>query len=249
MMQKSREFVEKLNIDRSKVLVIVCLVIAVIFVSVFTPLYDVKEITVVGNSTINGDVLMRASGINVGENIFKADIASAKKRLSKVAYVDSVRVSRILPNKIKINVKEGEVYAYINFIGNYVGIDHNGKIMDIKQQIGEVTKPVVYGITLTKFEIGSPVEIENKEAEGVLFEMLGQIKTSHVEDSIRYMDINDFDNITLTLHNKVSVKLGSTESIRYKIAYLKSVIEQLGDDVSGGVIDITNTENVTYKAN
>lgn len=248
MTQKLKETMSQLNINRSKVFVIVCLIVAVMFVSFFTPLYDIREITVAGNSTINGDVLIRASGINVGENIFKADIATAKKRISKVAYVDSATVSRIFPNKIRINVKEGEVYAYISFIGNYVGIDHKGKIMDIKQQIGEVTKPVVYGVTLTKFEIGSPVEIENKEAEAVLFEMLGEIKSSKVEDSIRYMDINDFENITFTLHNKVSVKLGNTDSIRYKIAYLKSVMEELGD-VSGGVIDITDTENVTYKAN
>ena len=248
MIQRLKDFLSQLNISRSKVAVLVCLAVAVVFVSFFTPLYDIKEISVSGNSTISEDVLIRASGIDVGENIFKADIASAKRRINKVAYVDSVRVSRILPNKIKISVKEGEVYAYINFIGNYVGIDHNGKIMDIKQQIGDVSKPVVYGVTLTGFEIGSPVEIENKEAESVLFEMLDEIKSSEVEDSIRYMDINDFDNITFTLHNKVSVKLGTRDSIRYKIAYLKSVIENLGD-VTGGVIDITDTENVTYKAN
>ncbi len=248
MIQKVKDFLSQLNINKSKAFVVSCLVVAVMFVSFFTPIYDIKEISVNGNSKISSDVLIRASGIDVGENIFKVDIATAKKRISKVAYVDTARIRRIFPNKIKINVKEGDVYAYINFIGNYVGIDHKGKIMDIKQQIGEVTKPVVYGVALTKFEIGSPVEIENEDAERVLFEMLGQIKSSEVEGSIRYMDINDFDNITFTLHNKVSVKLGTTESIRYKIAYLKSVLEQLGD-VSGGIIDITNTDNVTYKAN
>ena len=248
MTQKLKDFLSQHNINKNKVLVVSCLVVALVFVSFFTPLYDIREINVAGNSTIDADVLVRASGIKVGENIFEADIASAKKRISKVAYVDTAKVKRILPNKIRINVKEGEVYAYINFIGNYIGIDHSGKILDIKQQIGEVTKPVVYGVTVTKFEIGSPVEIDNKEAKTVLFEMLGQIKSSEVEDSILYMDINDFENITFTLHNKVSVKLGSTDSIKYKIAYLKSVLEQLGD-VSGGIIDITDTENVTYKAN
>lgn len=248
MTQKLKDFMSQVNITKGKAFVIVCLVVAIVFVSFFTPLYDIRDISVTGNSAIDANVLIRASGITAGENIFKADIATAKKRIGKVAYVDSVRVRRILPNRIKINVKEGEVYAYINFIGNYIGIDHNGKIMDIKQQIGQVTKPVVYGVTVTKFEIGSPVEIENKEAEKVLFEMLEQIKSSEVENSIRYMDINDFDNITFTLHNKVSVKLGTTDSIRYKIAYLKSVLEQLGE-VSGGIIDITDTENVTYKAN
>ena len=248
MTQRVKEFMSQMNISKSKVFVIVCLVIAVIFVSFFTPLYNVSEITVEGNSNVASDVLIRASGINTGENIFAADIASAKKRVSKVAFIDSARVHRVLPNKIKISVKEGEVYAYINFIGNYVGIDHNGKILDIKQQIGDVAKPVVYGIALDNFEIGSKVQIQNPEAASILYEMLGQIKTSGIEHSIQYMDINDFESISLTLRSKVTVKLGNTESIKYKIAYLKSVLDQLGD-VSGGVIDITDTENVTYKAN
>ncbi len=248
MTQRVKDFISQLNISKSRISVIVYLVIAIVFVSFFTPLYDVSEILVEGNTSVASEVIIRASGVTTGENIFAVDTASAKKRVSKVAFVDGVRVRRVLPDKIKISVKEGEVYAYINFIGNYVGIDHNGKILDIKQQIGDVSKPVVYGIALDNFEIGSKVQIHNPQAETILYEMLGQIKTSGIEHSIQYMDINDFESISFTLRSKVTVKLGSTESIKYKIAYLKSVLDQLGD-VSGGVIDITDTENVTYKAN
>ena len=75
MTQKLKEYYEQLNINKSKLLVIVCLAVALVFVSFFTPIYDIKEIIVAGNSKIGEDVLIRASGIDVGENIFKADIA------------------------------------------------------------------------------------------------------------------------------------------------------------------------------
>ena len=118
----------------------------------------------------------------------------------------------------------------------------------MKQQMGDVNKPVVYGISLNNFEIGTYIDVDDARSKEVLFEMLGQIKTSGIEGNIQYMDINDFDNITLTLRSKVSVKLGDTTGIKYKIAYLKSVLDELGN-VTGGIIDITDTENVTYKAN
>ncbi|MBQ7901297.1 MAG: FtsQ-type POTRA domain-containing protein [Clostridia bacterium] len=248
MIQKLRDYLSKLNISKSKVFVIVCLVIGVMFVSFFTPLYNVREITVEGNSAVEADTIIRASGITLGENIFAADVSAAKKRVAKVAYVDTVKVRRSLPSKIRISVTESRECAYINFIGNYVGIDENGKILDVKQQMGDVNKPVVYGISLNNFEIGTYIDVDDARSKEVLFEMLGQIKTSGIEGNIQYMDINDFDNITLTLRSKVSVKLGDTTGIKYKIAYLKSVLDELGN-VTGGIIDITDTENVTYKAN
>ena len=160
------------NTDRKKVFVIVCLVIAIGFVSLFTPLFNISEIIVEGNAVVSSDTLIQASGIMVGDGFFEIDINEAKDGMSKIAYVDSVEIKRVFPNKICISVTENEECAYINFVGNYVGIDSKGKILEIKQEMSEVEKPVVEGVRIENFTIGSYINVDNKEKENLLFDIL-----------------------------------------------------------------------------
>ena len=57
----------------------------------------------------------------------------------------------------------------------------------------------------------------------------------------------DTISTTENTNNKISVKLGDTEGIKYKISYLKSVLDTLKEE-SGGVIDLRDTKNVIYDA-
>ncbi len=224
----------------------VCLVLGLILVSFFTPMYNVSEIEVSGNERNDAHTVAAASGISIGENIFKINLSDVKRRISKVAFVNTVSVRRSFTNKIKISVTESEECAYISFIGNYVGIDENGKILEIKQQ-GELDKPIIYGLRIDNFEIGSKVIIADEKVRAALADILAQVKSSGVTEAILSVDLNDAENIIMTLRSGVEVKLGSSDSLKYKIAYLKSVLDELGD-VSGGVINISDTENVTYRA-
>ena len=248
MISKVKQYINKYFGTKKQIGIFVVLILLIVFVSLFTPIYQIENIEVSGNSTVDSSTIIKASGIKIGESVFKVDSVSEKKGISKVAYINTVKIKRRFPDTVKIEVTESTECAYINFVGGFVGIDQNGKVLTVKQKLTDVTKPVVYGISISDFEIGSNIAIGDEQKRNVLFEMLGQIRSSGIEDKIQYMDINDFDNITFTLKNKLSVKLGSTESIKYKIAYLKAVLDELGD-VSGGVIDITDTENVVYNGN
>lgn len=224
----------------------VCLVLGLVLVSFFTPIYDVTEIEVIGNEHNDAQTVIGASGIRVGENIFKISVSDAKKGVSKVAFVDTVSINRSLPNKVKITVTESVEAAYISFIGNYIGIDENGKILEIRQQ-SDVDKPLIYGLHIDNFEIGTKVILGDENTQNVLNDILSQIKSSNLTDKILSVDINDEENIIMVMRSGIEVKLGNGDSLKYKIAYLKSVLDELGD-ATGGVINLSDTENVTYRA-
>ncbi len=248
MINKVKQYINKYFGTKKQQGIFAILVLLIVFVSLFTPIYEIQNIEVQGNTTVDANTIIKASGIKIGESVFKLDAVSAKKSVSKVAYIDTVKIKRRFPHTVVIEVTQSTECAYINFVGGYVGIDEKGKVLNVKQKLTDVTRPIVYGISISNFEIGSNVIISDEQKRKVLFEMLGQIRSSGIEEKIQYMDINDFDNITFTLKNKISVKLGNTNSLKYKIAYLKSVLDELGD-TTGGVIDITDTENVVYNAN
>ena len=228
---------------RKKAMVIALVVIGICLISLFTPIYNVDEFITEGTEVTDRETLIKASGINYGDSIFKADLSLARERLSKVAFVDSVKVRRVFPNKIKIVVKESSEVAYISFVGNLVGIDEKGKILEIKQKDKEAQKPVIYGLSIQNIEIGSYIEISDDEKKNLIFEILFQIKENKIGDKIRSIDINDSKDIFMVLKSNTLVKLGENENIKYKIAFLKSIIEKIGND-TGGTIDISDTSNV-----
>ena len=234
--------------ERKKAMVIALVVIGICLISLFTPIYNVDEFITEGTEKISRETLIKASGISYGESIFKADLSLAKERLSKVAFVDSVKVKRVFPNKIKIVVRESSEVAYISFVGNFVGIDEKGKILEIKQKEEDTQKPVIFGLSIQNFEIGSYIDLSDEDKKNLIFEMLFQIKQNAIVDKIRSIDVNDSGDIFMVLRSNTLVKLGENENIKYKIAYLKSILEKIGND-SGGTIDISDTSNVVYETN
>lgn len=239
--------IKQLFQNKKSVVTIVICIVAFVFVLLFTPLFSVKNINVVGNEKVDPATIINMSGITLGENIFKTDFAQVENKVSKVAYVDNVKAKMKFPDTVVISVTEAQPSAYINFIGSYIAISEKGKILDIKQNFNEIDRPVVYGVKVDKFEIGTQIVADDEQRVGLLYEMLKQLNLSGIIQKIQYLDISDTDNITMTLTNKISVKLGDTEGIKYKISYLKSVLDTLKEE-SGGVIDLRDTKNVIYDA-
>ncbi|MBQ8526491.1 MAG: FtsQ-type POTRA domain-containing protein [Clostridia bacterium] len=234
-----------IRINKKQAFAVVCIIIGILFVSLFTPMYDISEISVEGNSAVSSDILVRASGIAEGESLFKVNPREAEEKLKKVACIDTVRIKRVFPGKVRIIVTESTESAYISFAGNYIGIDSGGKILEVRQQLDENAKPVVNGVRISNFTIGSYIDVDDEGKKQLLFELLSAISEEGVDSSIYSIDITDTENIFLVLKSNITVKLGNADSIRYKTAYLKTVLPEISNE-TGGVLDISDTDNVIY---
>ena len=106
---------ENIKLNPKYIFVIICTVIAIGFVSLFTPLFGVSEIVVEGNAIVSPETVIKASGIEYGNNFFEVNPVLSQEKISKVAYVDSVKVKRVFPGKIKIIISESSESVYMSF--------------------------------------------------------------------------------------------------------------------------------------
>ena len=231
-----------------KIFVIICIVIAIIVLALFSPLFNIANIVVEGNSILEKDNIVRASGIETGVNILKINTAIAKKNVSSMAYIDDVDIKIKFPNTVLISIKESTATAYIPFIGNYIGINALGKVLEVKSELGAVECPLIYGVELEKFGIGQVVDIKNEEISKLLPQFLDELSKNDLLSSVAAMDLNDENNVGMTLRNEAEVVFGDLDKLSYKIAFLKKVVSELGD-ARGGIIDMSDIEKVTYRAN
>ena len=237
--------IKNIKFDKKNLFAIICTILAIILISLFTPLFDVSEILTEGNATIPYEVIVRASGIHTGDSFFKVNPREAAEKIAKVAYVDSVKVRRVFPGKIKFVITESTESAYISFAGNYVGIDSKGKILEVRQQLDENSKPVIKGVNIENFTIGSHISVDSEEKKDLLFEMIESVNEKDAAHLIRMIDITDDKNIFLVLKNNITVKYGDSSGLKYKTAYLRTVFDELVNE-TGGILDISDTANVIY---
>lgn len=231
-----------------KIFVIICIVVAIMVLALFSPLFNIAHVEVEGNSILAKEAIVKASGIETGVNILKTNTAIAKKNVSTMAYVDDVDIKIKFPNTVLITIKESVATAYIPFIGNYIGINASGKVLEVKSELGAVECPLIYGVELEKFGIGSVVEIRNEEVSKLMPQFLDELSKNDLLQSVAAMDLNDEKNVTLTLRNEAEVKFGDLDKLSYKIAFLRKVVSELGD-ARGGIIDMTDIKKITYRAN
>ena len=232
----------------TKIFVLLLTVIALVILVLFSPLFQVREVVISGNNRVSADAIRQASGIVLGVNTLKIDLRRTETQISTIAFIDSVQAVRKFPGTIEITVTESTEVAYIPFIGNLVGIDQEGKILEIKPKDTDVQLPLILGADLTGFSIGTTIRVENADKLDTILQLLKQISVNELTTAIQSIDVSDLNDIKLLLHSGTAVNLGSQKELIYKMSFLKQVLAQ-PDEKRGGVIDMSNPDKVTYKAN
>lgn len=227
--------------------VISCLAFAVLLSLLFTPIFGIKDIDVKGVSKLSRDMILEKGNLYVGENILKADIKGAQQKIASIPFVRSVSIKRVFPSKLTVNVVECREAAYITYIGNYVGLSGDGKTLEVVTD-PEAKVPVITGVKLEKVKVGERINAADSDVQKVLLQYLSSLENCNIMSEIKSVDFKDINDVKLTLSNDILVKMGESDKVSYKLAYLEKVFEQLVGQ-KGGTLDISNpSSSVVYKA-
>lgn len=120
------------------------MIVAVVFVFV-SGAFNIIEIMVEGNQTISKEQIISFSEIKKGTNLFAISKRGVTNRLKEHAYIDGVKIKRVLPNKIKLLVKERKLEYALPLANSYVYIDRQGFVLEISNTKPDV--PLLLGIS------------------------------------------------------------------------------------------------------
>ncbi len=197
-----------------------------------SPNFNVQEIVVEKNKVISSDTIASLSEIKLYKNIFLINKLSAIKKIEKNPYIEDVTISRSLPNKVKIIVKEREEKYLLEFAeGKYAVLDGQGYILRITSDL--VNLPIIVG---TKTDMNKFLEISDNtarvcEEDLKKFEVITSIvdiaKNYEVDTYITKIDVGDINDVKLELQaEQKTVYLGSCSDLNTRILYMKDIIEK-----------------------
>jgi cell division protein FtsQ len=218
------------RLRRLLVLVAVALVAIAAVLVVRSPVLDVDEISVVGAAHTPADEIRVASGIDAGDPVLLADLGAARAAIESLPWVAEAEVTRDLPGRVHVAVREREPVAVVSGAGRAVLVDEGGRVL-ADASVAEGPPYVQVVAPLAPPEAGRAVARELRTA----IELAGRLRSNpagavaavHVEPGLR-----------LQLAEGGVVELGDATQLDAKVEAFRTVHARV-DRGCLAVLDLT----------
>lgn len=211
------------------------LLIGVLAALTLTVLFPVKEITVTGETRYSEEEIINVSALTKDENLFAADTEIACERITKqLPYIGSVKVNRVLPGTLSIEVTEAVPKQVYRKESTYLLCNESGKILEIMQKIPEDNKyTVISGAEIESSAAGETLTIKDDEQKLIIQSLQDQF--SAIDMKLTYLDVSDTVNIGFVLSDRLIVEFGTKADLEYKVAHLNGMIQSMKADDMGKI--------------
>ena len=209
-----------------------------------SPFFNVKNFRVEGNSYYTDEEILVMGNCKTGGNIFIGiDTGDIRSRLEKDAYMSSVKVKRVLPDTVKIQLEERKQTAAIVYGEKYVVVDGDGVVLRKTGVMPEIT--VLKGLTISKLSVGEKVETEEKVLLRQTLQMLSVMEKSNMY--FKTIELSEGEIKAHILDNLIFQ--GTPENIMKAMEKdsLQLVVQELFDrKIERGTIKISGDRTVSF---
>jgi cell division protein FtsQ len=145
------------------------------------PYFRVREVEVEGGRKIPKETLLSLTVMEGMPNLFSVKLKDVVKRLESHPWIDQVRVRKVFPNKILIQIEERKPMAIIQLEELYY-IDTKGEIFSPVGERDEYNYPYLTGLTRRVLEI-DPAEAKRLITKALdLLRIVSQEKLPPLEE-------------------------------------------------------------------
>ncbi len=219
--------------------------IIVVVLCCITLFFQVGEIHVQGNQIYSEEQIAEASGISMGDNLVSIRKPNAASMImSSLPFVERVHIERTLPDTVTITVTESEVTFAIRAENEaYYLINTQGKVLKEIKTADAADYPTLEGLVIAEPTIGAAIYVAEEQQKNMdaALELMSQLEDYGIAGAVSRIDVTKLYSIMAYYGSQYEIMLGGNDNLAYKVEYLASVLDKLGDDKSG-VIDLTFEE-------
>ena len=214
---------------------VLIIIAAIVFL---TPIFNVRRITVSGNTMVNAEQVSELIGNVKGTNLFLASKSGMEKQLKTIKYINEVEISKsLIPPTIDISVTEHIPAGYVQTGGQYLILDKNLYIIDEALDFDLDTIPCVIGMKVKKSEIGSALIPESEETGRAVRIFLDVMLKSEESANVVSADFSNLNNITFNYDNRITAMCGSQIDLERRLRLFCEAVnnENIGPSARGTI--------------
>ena len=242
------------------ILTVAAVVLALLFgMSIF---FKVETVTVTGFSKYTEWDIMEASGIQKGENLLTlSETKISSNIISKLPYVDSVRIGIKLPDTVKIEIVELEVaYALEAYDGSWWLMRADGRLLEKINSADADLYTKVLGVQLNKPAAGEsaaayqpvsdettpegetvPVTVNAAQQLDTAVSILQFLEDHGILGEMASVDVTDLNDLQMWYGGRFQVLLGDETQLSYKIGLIKTAVDVHMESYNSGILDASLT--------
>ncbi len=213
------------------------------------PVFNIESFDIKGTQKYTVEEIVQKLSLNTGKNMFLQVLNCNKSKVIELSYIEDIKFSMKLPNKLSIKVTERvpKYFAFDKEKNKYFRLDENGYILEettIDQKTSE--ELLIVGINFdNEVVLGDKINEIDMSKINVYLDIKEELQKSKINRNITKVN---FENslTTLTLNDKLNVIFPNKDELSYKIAFLNEILKSIGEDATGE-LDLTQT-NPTYSS-
>ncbi|AGZ26507.1 MULTISPECIES: cell division protein FtsQ/DivIB [Staphylococcus] len=214
------------------VITVLVLLIVVFLLYMFTPLSKISNVKIEGNHNVSKNQINKALDVKPSSRMYTFSKSKAKSNLKEKALIKDVKITKVIPNTLDVNVTEYQVVGLEKSKDNYVPVLEDGK--ELKDYDGEIAHdvPIIDGFK----------EDKKEKMIQALSEMSPKARNLIAEISYA-PDKNKQNRIKIFTKDNIQV-IGDITTIADKMKYYPQMSESLsrsdsGDLKTDGYIDLS----------
>ena len=185
-----------------------------------------EQIEISGLRNVSRAQTMEVMGGDIGRNIFFVPLSERKKQLEQIPWIEYATVMRLLPNTLRVDIRERTPVAFVRIGSKIALMDANGVLLEMPSRSAGVkySFPVIVGA-------GESEPLSVRAARMKIFNSLVQsfdsegAQRSH---DVSEVDLSDPEDVKITVDDPqgaVLIHLGTSDFLnRYKV-YLAHAAE------------------------
>ena len=213
-----------------------------------TNVFHLSRVEVSNNKMIDKEKVFIASGLQLGQDIFRINVKKVEKNLLSHPYIKNVKVRRRLPNKMYITVEERIEAMVISSMGSYIYLDDEGIIVNVLTENKENNLLEIKNVELETMIVGQQVVLGNNIDINDIIKFIRLCEEENLLESIKCIEFDTDTKIFFELKSGTKVAFGGQNKVQYKLRYLLKIIEKRKEQnlTLKGTIDFERGEYPTF---
>jgi len=180
-----------------------------------SPYFKVTDLEVTGNNRLSFQDVLDAARIRPDTNVLQVNLPLAKKYLSSHPWIAEVEITRVLPGKLTIAVKEHQPLAILD-LGRKFLVNLGGRIFKELSEADAVDVPIIEGMDFTDLDMNDFHKSTHYESVLHLLEMRNNPACVLANMPFRSIRLDREEGITISTVGPVQTFNINTVKIGYQ---------------------------------
>ncbi|MGB5824273.1 MAG: cell division protein FtsQ/DivIB [Proteocatella sp.] len=192
-----------------------------------SPGFYVKNIIVLGNSKIESEEVFSKLNTMLKKNAFLVDKKNIKEIYTKDPYIEYIEIKSKFPRTLIFNIDKRQAIATIKFSGGFLIIDESGTVLESTQEMSNIVKPLINGITVSEVKLGEKLKLPKNETFELINDIILNIRSAKLLNNISQIEITSNREIFMVTPQGLNVLLGYGNDLNEKMLMLNQILINL----------------------